>query len=358
MQQEIDRTNYESFLIDYLDGRLSEDLKTKIEQFLIENPDIKSEFSELLKLSENCDPVLFTGKESLYKTPADLIPSRFDSVDEFLIGKIEGDISLEEHMLFNKLINIDETTAREYEWIEKTRLIADKNLIFQNKNELKRSILPFLTKNQFKKLGSFAAAAILLIVFTFIFNNRESNNQDIAHKISENKPTIVAKKNPDAIINKDDNSKFETIQTVSKAKGESESIGKLTIQISKPDSLFNKMSEDNQIIAQAIPKEIKIQNGKMYEQEAEFVSEKKTYTINQYLLRQFRKKMLKESKEEYEIRKFSVWDIVDLGVNQAGKFFGKDMRLIKQYDDDGNIEQLAFNSGILSFDYPINKKQR
>ena len=67
---QIDRSNYEIWLIDWLDGKLNEVQIRELQHFLKDNPDLNEEFEDLgifrLKPSESEFPY----KNQLIKTPA------------------------------------------------------------------------------------------------------------------------------------------------------------------------------------------------------------------------------------------------------------------------------------------------
>jgi hypothetical protein len=64
----IQRSNYETFFIDYYDGKLDEIRKEELFTFLEKNPDLKEEFELYgnVSLEANID-VYFTGKDKLKK---------------------------------------------------------------------------------------------------------------------------------------------------------------------------------------------------------------------------------------------------------------------------------------------------
>ena len=63
----INRSNYEIWFIDSLDGNLSSLEAEELNQFLNENPDLKEEFNELTPVIINQSVHQFKDKESLKK---------------------------------------------------------------------------------------------------------------------------------------------------------------------------------------------------------------------------------------------------------------------------------------------------
>gem|GEM_PF-1798970 len=358
MKQIITRLNYEAFLVDFYEGNLDPLTKNQVELFLIENPDIKDEFdafSESLFIDEN---VVFEEKELLKKSVIDFISPEYQNIDEFLVAGVENELSLVETIKFKKLLLTNPEIAQEYKLYEKTVLQPDLKITFTDKNTLKRSFIPVLSVQMLKRVTYYSAAAILLITLLFVNRDlfRTNNPPEIAQL-----PVLQNQQSEVLVPEEDQTNKLMAINSNTKlTENELHNNSEITLSVVKPeieknspDSSIDLSTLQNQEIIAFQPK-TELNIGK-YAYEIENISHGGSYTIDQYLLRQFRKKMLNESREEYNSRKFSGWDLVDLGIRQTGKLFGQEWQLKKDYDNEGNIENLAFNSRMLSFDYPVRK---
>ena len=129
---DINRHNYESFFMDYLDGEMSPDQVIKLMSFLKENPDLKTELEEFEEISVEPDKKRFESKISLKKTFI-VNDSNFDI---FCIASLEGDLTNEEATLFQNWLQQNPLKAREFELYKKTRLIPEK-ITFGFKSTLK-----------------------------------------------------------------------------------------------------------------------------------------------------------------------------------------------------------------------------
>lgn len=65
---EINISNYENFVVDYLDGNLSVDEVLCFEEFLLENPIIREEIKDLETVVLSPDTIDFDRKDFLKKT--------------------------------------------------------------------------------------------------------------------------------------------------------------------------------------------------------------------------------------------------------------------------------------------------
>lgn len=129
----ISRDNYETWIIDYLDGKLTTDQVGQLILFLEMNPDIAEEFDGLDEVKlEDSNPI-FSGKESLLREPMDL---PMEEVDMLLVKKLEGDLNEEEEKAVNAMIN-------SHEWISRSWAILQKTQVNQTSEEFvdKESLL-------------------------------------------------------------------------------------------------------------------------------------------------------------------------------------------------------------------------
>lgn len=135
MAAKISIQNYELFAIDYIDGNLSDDLKVEFELFLDNNPQIKTEISDLADFSLNLnDQPEYVNKNSLKKSPVDGL-----SYQEYLIiSDIEKQISGSEKQDLEFEFNNNKNTALEYNNFKQTKIKTEK-LVFDKKWNIKKS---------------------------------------------------------------------------------------------------------------------------------------------------------------------------------------------------------------------------
>lgn len=135
MAAKISIQNYELFAIDYIDGNLSDDLKVEFELFLDNNPQIKTEISDLAHFSLNLDDQPeYVNKNSLKKSPVDGL-----SYQEYLIiSDIEKQISGSEKQDLEFEFKNNKKTALEYNKFKQTK-IKTEQIVFDKKWNIKKS---------------------------------------------------------------------------------------------------------------------------------------------------------------------------------------------------------------------------
>ena len=132
MKMNIDRNNYESYFLDYLEGNLDEKFVDDFIEFLQQNPDLKQELSIFSSVSVEPEKVEFSKKQKLYKVKYDN-ESYFDKT---AVESIEGDISEEEKASFTKYLLSHPEKNREFEIFRKTKLIPDESVKYSQKAKL------------------------------------------------------------------------------------------------------------------------------------------------------------------------------------------------------------------------------
>lgn len=179
----INRENYEAYFIDYLDGNLDETLVDDFLEFLQLNPDLKQELALVQSVSLEPKKVLFTKKELLIKEKYDF-EGKFDKT---AISVMEGDSSAEEKTEFESYLSAHPEKQREINLFAKTKLIADKTIVFTKKSKLYHR-----TPGRKVFLWSARAAAVLLFALTLHWVTDEMQNP----LVRENKVAQAENENP------------------------------------------------------------------------------------------------------------------------------------------------------------------
>ncbi|MEA3494786.1 MAG: hypothetical protein U9R42_02000 [Bacteroidota bacterium] len=388
MKEKININNYEIFFIDYLEGNLSEEEIKDVGNFLNENPDLKNEFEGIENATVTPNKVSMPEKDSLFKKENDLIPNKFESEEEFFVAKVEGDLNIEEESKFNRFVAVNPKREKELLLYKNAKLKADKNIIFKEKASLKRFSIVTTRTVFLKYLVPIAVAATIAVMFIFI-------NEDTVKKqntgLSESNTAVIEKSNKNTVINNKNNLVEKTIETKTiklQEKPKTESIAQRTTVFVKnenikkekrsdfknkitnnkiakadigvkPDNLKFEKAKDDFIEGELLQNEMTetVYNAWVDEVEPKRISQKnktaKSYTVKKYLEKRFREKYLSE--ESNDNRKLGFWDIAGAGLTNAGGFFGKDIKLKKQYNDEGKVNSLAFHSPKVDFALPIRK---
>ncbi len=162
---EINRNNYEAYLLDLVEGKLSAEELRKVREFLVFNPDC----GELLNDTEpwllKTEAVSFRGKELLKKhlpETNEMITDR--NFDLFSIARLEGDLTPEQESAHETMVA--ENDLRQEEWTawQNTRLPVGPVLYPGKQGLLRRK----KGNSRILWLSLVSAAAVIALLF-FIF---------------------------------------------------------------------------------------------------------------------------------------------------------------------------------------------
>ena len=159
----INRNNYESYLIDWMEGNLDARTGEELMLFLDDNPDIKEELEEFENVFLEPEPVEFPKKSALKKT--DTIPAgniHEDNYETFFIAWHENDLSRKEQMDVEQFVLANPSLKKEFDLFGSLTVSRDKSIVYDNKEELHH-------RNKVVPLFWLSSAAAILLVLIAIF---------------------------------------------------------------------------------------------------------------------------------------------------------------------------------------------
>ncbi len=163
----ISRANYELIFIDYVEGKLSAAQKEELYLFLDSNQDLKEEFEIFTSID-----IPFEDLTTTYPDKAGLKKNGTTTVSaEQLIAYYENDLSSEEKTRIEKILLTDKKAAVEFERIQKSKMIGDSQIIFVNKNSLKKGGVLLNINPAFKRSVAVAASLLLLIASYYLLRS-------------------------------------------------------------------------------------------------------------------------------------------------------------------------------------------
>jgi hypothetical protein len=162
----INRSNFEAYLLDYLEGILDPLLTADLMAFLAENPEFEKylpDYDGSLSLS---DDLLYSRKDRLKKELSDLPEITPGNFDEFCIASCEGMLNVRDSDRLLAYISLHPEKQHDYELYQKLKLFPDHALQYGDKNRLKKR-----TGNVSLRYLYIAAsiAASLILLFLLVF---------------------------------------------------------------------------------------------------------------------------------------------------------------------------------------------
>jgi hypothetical protein len=347
------RGNYELYVIDFLEGRLSENDHILFISFLDNNPDIREEISNIQNLQLKPEHEPFPAKEILRKN----IPCSFnkEDFDFYCIAYLEGDLDPAEKTNFENLLSNNPEKNQQLDLLRKVQLKADMNITFDGKAGLKRK---FIIQKRIR-LASIITSAAAVIIFIIVFMNtghwikrqavsEEGNDQlktitehgiikenHEQSQVTENNPAITSGKavnlNPDniAVTSSDENN----IDSKTIPDEKSEIIEKISIEpvLSLTARIENREPVITHKLKSSYPGEEKNYDGYL--------------TIKEYL-------------NENILNDFhSIWNLAMYSMEGLNNITEGGYALTREINRYGNVKRISFETPLLGISVPVKNKQ-
>ena len=176
--------NYEVWLIDYLDGKLTTVQVAELQLFVESHPELGS-WSDLTSgfICLETEPILYDIKDDLKRSVIHEVGIMNETnYQEYFVASIDQQLSLPMESDVEKFVRLNPDFAKEYTELQQTVIIPDLTIRFSNKNSLKHFIIPLNAK----RVLSYAAS-VLILMSMFVWWMMKENQV-------ENLPVIVADK--------------------------------------------------------------------------------------------------------------------------------------------------------------------
>jgi hypothetical protein len=359
---EINRSNYEIWLIDLLDGNLSKVQADMVRHFLEQNPDINYEFSHMKGPVAETACGVFKNKENLKKSPDNIPESQF----ELLCASFyEGDLYGESKEEFLNIIDSNNDRRKTFELFGRAKL-APVPVVFKNKQLLKRTT-PFQWIIRFSVIGLSTAAAIVLfaalpyLTKRNIIDNRGNSAQDfplnpglkdnyfeiqsgsIIRKNNTGKTLFINKPKPDhgyvAVLSAPD-----TITAVDeKTATEGFEVSSIPVSMISLTADAGIQKYGSSALLPSYPVAVVP------------TDETDMSNVERFVAKVFREKILREKPTRETPLKG--YEIAEAGVAGLNKLLGWEMALNERNDENGELKSVYFSSKILKFNTPVKKNQ-
>lgn len=354
----INRHNYEAYLLDQLEGRLSVEEQQELENFLLMNPDCRSELTET-------EPWILEGEKISYQNN-NLLKKEFPgpstvladhNFDLFSIARMEGDLDNKQIRDHQAMLEADDQKAKQWNQWQQTRLAAEP-VLFQGKDKLLQKKDSKYRMVWISVISAAAAIALLIVLFRAEpdLPQQESFSQapppEMERQIEAREPevqeTVQTKADPPVHQQKNPVQVSVSKEPVHSNEAVSimEEMHEVTIQphpVAFSAQRFNSFSmargaDPDQIKALDIPPV--------------------PVHLSSLSLAQISELGIQELVENYaEEKDFSLWKIADAGIKGINKLTGSDISLMASRDEEGEVSGFQLKSKRFSLSRPINREE-
>jgi hypothetical protein len=361
---QIDRSNYEIWIIDWLDGNLNNSQVVQLNLFLDENPDLREEFNDLTHSKLLSPDILFKKKENLKKSPSDISQAQF----EYLCAAyLENDLSISQKEEIDEIVKKNPERKNTFDQIHRTILIPDKTGYKHKNLLLKRTSYKKVIWLSVKGLSIAAAISLLIVVYTLIPSTTSSEKKNTAQ--SQVADSMI--KRPSSEIARESRvleSKSETTEKIAENRFAS---AKKKINIITPHRDTTALSADTFITTIDNPKmsvekvpvhsPVELRKGiadntlvqSIPKPEISVTRAEKNHSAG-FISKTFREKILRiKTPDETPV---TGYEIAEAGVSGLNKLLGWEMALDMKKDENGQPKSVSFSSGILKIQAPVKKR--
>lgn len=321
---EVNRLNYEMFIVDYLEGNLPKDIEQAVLAFLKLNPDIETEINSLTEYILTPELIQFENKKSLKKNLQTDIPG-LSKFQQLSIAYLEEDISKQEYEHLNLLLKNSKKNREEHKYIQKTKIKPDISITYPNKKELKHAYNSLKFSKSLVYIA-LAASIILFIGIRFILSSNNHKNYSTA--IAYTKIDIQGRQISEP--------------TSQKIVPDSKELMLKTKKIEKDTALIRNYFDINTIELRQITQieqSFKTENisvaNLIFEMPAETYQTKESEfeSVQVFLNNKLKEKVLGQDKNE----KISVISVANAFGKLINKLFHKNLKVEKTINQDGTL---------------------
>ncbi len=350
-----DRTNYELWIIDWLDGKLDQCATSMLMAFLENNPDLREE-AESLSLSRlNAGETIYQAKETLKKTASELPLSQV----EFLsVAYLENDITPGQMSDLEQSIALKYDNKITFETIQKTRLFPPQ-IIYKKKNSLKKQTTG-VKVFRFVSIGLSAAATIAILILSYVFipgylSQKDRDEENIIVSDADNVPPFVVrarilKAPPEEPAGRD----LEKISFAVISQSSVLAVADTFVTNTRP--FVNEIKEVPVILIPVIVPEISgLHLAATNNNFSPDIYDEDRSMISRFFARNFRERILKDTVVNDSPLKS--YEIAEAGIDGLNRLLGWEMALVKNTDEEGELKSIYFSSRVLKFNAPVKKTE-
>ena len=346
----ITRDNYESYFMDYLEDNLPENMIDQFLDFLNQNPDLKQELHLFEEVNLTEEHVVFQEKKQLYKSAAE----ENLRLETNCIAYLEGDLDASESKAFETYLAAHPELKAKQDLFAKTRLAPDTKIHFPEKRKLYQKSGTTIGLNWATR-----AAAVIVLAWGInsviqLQNAQKAQTPTQEFAAVRSNPVQPKQQAAPAVATSPTVKQTETQPTHSAKPKEQKHIPTTRAQKTGERTAENRkvITRDTTLLAAiepiTAPIETSSETALAFHHSVNVMTinePQNVLTIDEFLAMQA-KKVGKEGL-------FSVQRIARLGLNLASELSGE---RIGYKTKDGKITSVGFESKLMAFSIPLEKK--
>jgi hypothetical protein len=388
---QVNENNYEEFLLNETEGLLNEEQLGSLEEFISINPQFEKD-RRLLALTHLLpdNKIVFEKKELLKKKAIAVGAINTDTFETFMARELEGDLNPVEKQLLAEFMLYNPHLERDRKLYTHTLLSADTDIVFEEKQLLKHSVIP-VRRLVYYALSAAASLALIFSIYFLLDRNNIPRSIALQNK-AEN--TINRTKPEPATVIKDDKVATITGNPIEDIPTNSAASKKRTDEVITNVTPSNPVPEaiaviDRRLIETLQPLSAREVTTRSYvDPQFTFIRTSQMY-MNKNLELYYNLKLAEEiqyaqvnSKDKNpgktifnaasrkaddwfsanhtpsqreDKKNLSLWTFAELGVQTFNTLTSSELELNLQKDEQGKVVAYGLQSGLLDFEKELKK---
>jgi hypothetical protein len=367
--EKINSDNYERYMMDYLEGQLSPGQAEELEHFLDANPGLREEMKDLEQMYLVPAAQAYDGKDRL-KKQLTLDEPGYSHFDELCISRVEGTLTPSQEEVFDRMLDGSAEKQKIYRQYALTRLQPDLSAKYPDKASLKKKHHKILSAWGVYSVFSLAASVVLLVaLYVLLPSPHETTMPSHSQKTGINVREVPVAENPSATNPMDIEATIPLKIDYKKLSSQ------LIIEAGSGGIPFQKEAgseagyseadglETDRSLASLKPMKpqlgIDASDPVAYAGLAvphmpgdEQPASRTEFDTYQKLDRFFERRVNYALQQRPE---FSIWDIAGAGLKGISKITGKELALERRYNQQGELQTLAFKTENFSLSTKIKE---
>jgi len=357
----ISRQNYESYLIDFLDGSLSEEEQKIVLDFLDHNPDLYDEFMALQNEAFILDTDIVYPDKNLLKKPVitALGSINENNYQEYFIAALENDADEKTLALLDRFLALNPELENDFKQSGLLKLKADQSIEYPNKKKLYKRQKPIYAFNLSSYRWQVAAAITFLIAFAWSVNHfyNPHQNTDREYFIGKSMDYLPIQllDQPSSISVEFALKNLPAINNLGSSSDQEEMMTELAEMRQSPPIFMNHIEADLSIYADASPSyllpnmlPIEIYYANRLAEEIAYAEPSRVNTplnaLSRLTTNIFGKKESRPKKE-----KDALWTIASWGITRLYGASNNDVRIAKENNNEEGYTYYSIDSQIFSY---------
>ncbi len=354
----INRANYDIYIIDYYDGKLTPVESAELLYFISQHPDLEEEFNSFENFTLPADESKYRLQENLKKDFRDISTITDSNFEEFCIAYSENDLDEDSGKKLFEYLKKNPEKKKDFEGYQKLKLTADETLQFPDKTILKKPQTRILGLRR-PLIYTAAAAAVILILMVINYSRNTKNIEFTSSSDIQNIPVDTSK----TISFQAPVAENKPMPNLTKKKVVNEKSHKTTALASSNDEDKPVKAKRNGLSYIAL-NPIQISHINCTQNPTGLTPTIKTLPVSKEVttsgtgensLAAFLMKKVASFETATSRENLNIWTLAEAGVRGINILTESDVQLERTLNAKGKISSFAIESETFSFTTPINK---